>query len=98
MHVSYSAADTSTYYGDDVIHFSDNGLYTPTPNHPLYLFNYTFDAFQASRKEANAKNGAVYSLPNTDSNYGLAVSGLKDPDNELISVRVDTSVNYEVTY
>eukprot|EP01031_Cornospumella_fuschlensis_P030033 gene30033-36271_t len=87
--------DTSTYYGDDIIHFSDNGLFTPVPNKPIYSFNYTFDAFQATRRQANAKSGAVYSLPATDSNYGIAINGLKDANNELVAVRVDTSVNYE---
>ncbi len=46
--------DTSTYYADDVIHFSDNGLWG-LPSNPPYLFNYTFGSFQASRKQANDK-------------------------------------------
>ena len=60
-----------------------------------YLFNCTFDSFQASRKQANDKNAAIYSLPNTGSNYGLAIDGLKDVNNELVPVQVTTDLNYE---
>ncbi len=42
-----------------------------------------------------SQNGAVYSLPNTASNYGLVVTGIRDTNAETIPVRVDTNVNYE---
>lgn len=90
---SHPLTDTA-YYGDDIITFSDNGLWG-LPSNPQYLFNYTFDDFQGSRKEANDKNGEVYTLANTVSNYGIAITGIKDANSETISVSMTTSVNYE---
>jgi hypothetical protein len=93
---NHPLTDTSTYYADDVLIFSDNGLYGTPPKVPYpYLFNYTFSAFQNTRKQANDKKANLYSLPNTASNYGLAISGIKDAKKETIPVRVDTSVNFE---
>jgi len=91
---SHPLTDTTTYYGDDILHFSDNGLWGVKAN-PQYYFNYTFDDVQGSRKEANDKNGEVYTLANTVNNYGMVVTGVKDANSETIPVRVDTNYNYE---
>lgn len=87
-------SSASTYYADDEIIFSDNGLYG-LPSNPPYIFNYTFASFQKSRADANKKGGDIYSLPNTASNYGIVITGLMDDNKETFPVRVDTNVNYE---
>lgn len=82
------------YYGDDVIYFSDNGLWGDSAK-PQFNFAFSFDAFQASRTQANAKKGAIYSLSNNGSNYGITITGVKDLNGDTLPVRVDTNVNYE---
>jgi len=83
-----------TYYGDDRIGFSDNGLWkTQTP--PIYYFSYAFDPFQMDRAEANDPNGPVYSLNNNASNYGIAITGIKDLNGDTVPVRIETYSNYE---
>lgn len=91
---SNHALNDPNYYGDDTIIFSDNGLWGNEKN-PPYIFNYSCDAFQADRQQANAKNGAVYSLYDGGSNYGLAITGVMDRNGDTVPVRVDTNVNYE---
>eukprot|EP01040_Poterioochromonas_malhamensis_P005653 gene5653-6075_t len=86
--------DTTTYYDDDEIIFSDNGLYGLASNAP-YVFSYTFKQFQKSRENANTKNGDIYSLPNTASNYGLYITGIADKNSETLPIRIDTNLNYE---
>jgi len=90
---AYPFTDTN-YHGDDVIWFSDNGLWSPS-HRPLYQFNYTFDGFQANRRQANAKNGNIYSMPVGPGNYGLSVTGVVDANRDCLPVRIQTNVNYE---
>jgi hypothetical protein len=78
--------DTS-YYADDVIIFSDNGLWMP-PGGPPYIFNYTFGSFQANRKEANKPKAALYSLSRATHNYGLTMTGVKDVNGDCVPVSV----------
>ena len=82
------------YFSDDIIYFSDNGLWGKS-SHPPYFFQYGADDFQATRVEANAKDGNIFSLPNTASNYGTAITGIVDLNGDTLPVRVDTNVNYE---
>lgn len=82
------------YHGDDVIFFSDNGLWCDNTD-PHYLFNYSFDAFQMSRIDANQINAPVYSLCNSGKNYGLAVTGVRDGYGETLPVRISTNFNSE---
>jgi hypothetical protein len=83
-----------TYYGDDSLGFSDNGLWkTQTP--PIYYFNYAFAPFQTNREEANAPSGPVYSLNNNATNYGIAITGIKDLNGDTVPVRIETYTNYE---
>jgi hypothetical protein len=84
----------AVYYPGDGLTFSDNGLWG-TPSRTPYLFHYTFQSFQKSRVEANAKGGTVYSLANDGRNYGIAITGVKDRQRETLAVRVATNVNYE---
>lgn len=83
------------YYADDVIYFNDNGLWGSAAN-PPYYFNFPFGAFQATRQQANAQSGPVYSLTNDASNYGIAITGVMDLNHDTVPVRVDTNVNHEV--
>jgi hypothetical protein len=86
----------ATYYASDVITFNDNGLWTGTSNgQPQYVFSYPFGSFQATRQQANAKNGNIYSLASDGSNYGIAITGVIDQDHETVPVSVATNVNYE---
>ena len=82
------------YFSDDILYFSDHGLWDRTQT-PPYHFSYTFDDFQADRIQANAHDGAVYSLPNNASNYGVAITGVMDLNGDTLPVRLDTSINYE---
>lgn len=91
---SYYPLSDSTYHGDDTLSFSDNGLWTDAGN-PPYFFSYTFDAFQANRRQANARNGAIYSLSNRASNYGIAITGVEDLNGDTLPVRITTNVNDE---
>lgn len=86
--------DNPSYYGNDVITFSDNGLWT-TSSGAHYFFSYGMDDFQANRKEANAVGGAIYSLSNSGSNYGIAISGVLDLNGDTLPVRIETNYNYE---
>jgi hypothetical protein len=83
----------AAYYPSDVLTFNDNGEWTGTP--PLNIFSYSFGSFQATRQQANAQNGPVYSLPDAVQDYGIALTGVADGDHETMPVRVATSVNYE---
>lgn len=82
------------YYLDDSVYFSDNGIWEES-GIPVYNFKYYFQAFQASRRQANRKNGPPYSVPNTASNYGIAITGIMDLKGETLPVRLDVNYNYE---
>ncbi len=92
---SYYSLNDPTYHGDDILHFIDNGLWGDESN-PPYFFSYAFDDFQASRRQANAKNGEIYSLSNIGNNYGIAITGVMDLNGDTLPVRLATSVNDEV--
>lgn len=84
------------YSPDDVITFSDHGLWTGTPTGlPQYLFSYTFGSFPATRRKANAPGAPVYSLADNAENYGIAITGVADLNHETVPVRVTTNVNAE---
>lgn len=91
---SYHSLDHTDYYADDVIYFSDNGLWGDSV-YPPYIFSYPFAVFQANRKQANAKNGSIYSLSNSGSNYGIAITGIIDLNGDTFPIRVDTNLNDE---
>ncbi len=83
------------YYDQDIIYFNDNGLWSDGSN-PPYYFSYDFDEFQADRSQANRQNGPIYSLSNSGSNYGIAITGVCDLNGDTLPVRVDTDINYEI--
>lgn len=83
-----------TYYGDDQVGFSDNGFWDNETT-PVYYFSYTLDSFQADRKAANAPSGSVYSVSSDGSNYGIAITGVKDDNGDTLPTRVYVNQNYE---
>ena len=83
----------ATYYADDVLTFTDNGLWTPG-GLPQNTFSYPFATLPATRQQANAKTGPVYSLKN-GINYGIAITGIIDLNRETVPVRLTTSTNAE---
>jgi hypothetical protein len=91
---SNAAWGDSAYHGDDILQFSDNGLWDK-PSPPTYAFTTRFDDFLGSRTEANAANAPVYSLTDQGANYGLAVAGVLDDDGVLLPVRAATDPNSE---
>jgi hypothetical protein len=91
---SHHPLTDTRYYRDDVIYFSDNGLWG-NPNNPTYKFHYAFGPFQKSRAQANNPKGSIYSLSNDGRNYGIAILGVIDVQGDTLPVRVATNVNYE---
>lgn len=86
-----------SYYPDDIIIFSDNGLWSGNdPKNPPFIFSYSFDSFQATRQQANDPNGPVYSLSNDGTNYGIALTSVADLNGETLPVTVETNRNDEM--
>ncbi|WP_448955382.1 hypothetical protein [Labrys neptuniae] len=84
----------AVYHGDDVITFSDNGLYSPGGK-PAYVYHFPFGSSPASRREANSKAHPTYSLPRDGPNYGVAITGIIDRDGQALPIRLTTNVNAE---
>jgi hypothetical protein len=74
----------------DVITLSDNGLYGPVGEPPVYpmLYSYRLRDFPKTRAAANRRNGPVYALRNRPENYGVAITGIVDLDGVTIPVRL----------
>lgn len=86
--------EPATYHGDDVITFSDHGLWSPASN-PDFIYTSQFRYFGATRKQANSNSHPVYSLPKGGRNYGTAITGIMDHDGQTLPVRLSTNENYE---
>ncbi len=93
---SYHPLIDPNYYGSDEIYFNDNGLWGDPGKEPPYYFSYSLDDFQATRAQANNPEGQVYSLANDAYNYGIAITGVEDPNGDTLPVRIDTDLNYEL--
>jgi hypothetical protein len=93
---SYRPGDERGYFPDDAITFSDNGEWSSSRREAKYYFSYAFGAFQKNRREANAHEGPIYSLTDDNRDFGIAILGVKDGDNETLPVRVTTNINYEL--
>jgi len=88
---SHPLTAPAAYYADDAITFNDNGIWTGTPNGlPQNVFSYALGSFPATRRQANAAAGPVYSLSNAK-NYGIAITGVADLNRETVPVRLTTS-------
>ncbi len=87
------------YLPEDELTFCDNGLFGPSIGSPptmyQFLFPYTFKSFPGTRVEANNPNGPIYMLKNTPPNYGVAVTGVVDPDRVTVPVRLRSSSDTE---
>lgn len=84
----------SAYHSDDVITFSDNGLWSPD-GEPDFIYKSSFGSFHANRRQANSASHRLYSLPSDGRNYGVAITGIIDRDGQALPVRLSTNVNYE---
>ena len=84
----------ATYYADDVLTFTDHGEWT-TNGLPQNTFTYPFATFPATRQQANAKTGPVYSLKN-GIDYGIAITGIIDLSRETVPVRLTMSTSAEI--
>jgi hypothetical protein len=89
-----------SYYADDVIYFSDNGLYTPdNPDVSVFTMSYPIGTFAQTRKNANSKTGGVYSVngapTKADPNFGIAITGIVDEHNDCLPIALTSNVNYE---
>ena len=84
----------ATYYADDVLTFTDHGLWTADGLAPN-TFDYPFAGFPATRRQANADTGPVYSLK-TGADYGIAITGVVDLSRETVPVRLTTSTDAEM--
>jgi len=107
---THHAVTDPRYYPDDALVFSDNGLNDPASApgprpgkwRPLlwYQYAYAFGAFARTRSQANRPAAPVYSLPLTGpsplpADYGVAVTGVADPQGETLPVSLQTSKYYE---
>ncbi len=91
---SKHAFEPPVYYADDRITFSDHGLWSPT-DQPEFIYATRFEDFGANRTQANLMSHPVYSLPNAQTNYGIAITGIIDQDGQTLPVRLTTDVNDE---
>ena len=89
--------DDDLYHNDDIVTFSDHGLWAPRTTGPPYLFSYTMRDFIGTREQANSqRSGAIYTLPASPvANFGIAHTGNVDLKGDLLPILVETNVNYE---
>ncbi|CEG10416.1 hypothetical protein BN961_03856 [Afipia felis] len=86
--------ESSDYYNDDEITFSDHGLWSPDDD-PQYTFTSQFGSLRANRRLANSDSHPVYALPEGVENYGVAITGIIDQDGQALPVRLSTNLNSE---
>ncbi len=91
---SKHAFEPPAYYADDIITFTDHGLWSPADK-PKFLYTSNFKDLGANRRQANSVSHPIYSLPDVDRNYGIAIMGIIDHDGQTLPVRLSTNVNYE---
>jgi len=92
--------DDNLYHDDDIITFSDNGLWCPEGGNCPYYFRYSFKEFCGNRTTSNDPEGPIYTMPSdlmqpNMMNFGIAHTGVRDDDGETIPVVVSTNLNYE---
>lgn len=87
----------NSFYSDDKILLSDNGLYTPNGATPYYYYLFNVTTFLKNRQMANSRNGQIYSLPEYPvEKYGIAITGIMDTNNETLPIHLSTSINSEL--
>jgi hypothetical protein len=86
------------YDDDDVIFFSDHGLYLADKSESRkYLFGLPFRSFQKKRTDANRSTAPVYTVATVGKNvknYGLALTGTQS-DGTTLPVRAATNKDHE---
>lgn len=82
------------YRPTDSLTISDNGLYGKRRSRP-FLFTYRFRSFPRTRQEANAPHGPLYSLRPRAPDYGISVSGVRDPQRVTAPVRLTSDAHGE---
>ena len=86
---------SSTSSPDDTISFDDHGLWTGADQAAGQSFTYRFGAFPGSRRQANARTGPIYRLPDHTIDYGISITGVADPTHETLPVRLISRTNSE---
>lgn len=109
--LGFGTSNAAAYDDNDIIVFSDNGLYNPGNSIPFYhQFRMkpehavvAAEPFLCDRQTANKESGNIYSLLKLTSgentphrNYAIAITGVEDSLNETKPVRVTTDLNYEI--
>jgi len=78
------------YRPGDVIVFSDNSGLDGSS-----IYRARFSEFQRTRQQANQPTAPDYSLRNRPGNYGIAVTGVLDPERVTIPVRLTSNADGE---
>ncbi len=94
---SIHALNDPQYYADDLLVFTDNGLWPHLDNH---TFSTPFGTFPMTREQANQMTAPIYSLSqcNPDQsrfNYAIVIKGVKDLDGDTLPICIETSANGE---
>lgn len=84
------SANDRRYRPTDLLTFSDNSSADPDSIH-----TFSFQSFQRSRAAANRADAPMYSLRNQPMNYAIAVTGVDDPEQVTVPVRLTSSANSE---
>lgn len=85
---------SSTAFSDDVITFSDNGLFGEPPTYQFF-YSLRMRSLPASRRQANNPNGLIYRLKNRAPNFAIAIAGPLDLDGVLVPVKLDANQDRE---
>ena len=89
-------SNPATYLAADVITIEDHGIWTDPGNTvPPFFFSFPAGTLQATRQQANAPAGPVYSLASDTPNYGIAITGVLDTDRVTLPVRLTSSASSE---
>jgi len=89
-------SNPATYLAADVITIEDHGIWTdPGSTVPPFFFSFPAGTLQATRQQANAPGGPVYSLASDTPNYGIAITGVLDTDRVTLPVRLTSSASSE---
>ena len=89
-------SNPATYLAADVITIEDHGIWTdPGSTVPPFFFSFPAGTLQATRQQANAPAGPVYSLASDTPNYGIAITGVLDTERVTLPVRLTSSASSE---
>ena len=90
-------SNPATYLAADVITIEDHGIWTdPGSAVPPFFFSFPAGTLPATRQQANAPAGPIYSIASDTPNYGVAITGVLDTDRVTLPVRLLSSANSEI--